>query len=62
MDTKDEDKMRSMGIQIVPDLHLETPPHYDLFNITRKAPQLALLGDIGNVSPIEHERACLLSC
>ena len=37
------------GIQIASDLHLESPPAYDLFTITPKAPYLALLGDIGNV-------------
>lgn len=46
--------MHGIGIQIVSDLHLEFPPHYDLFHLTPKAPHLALLGDIGNVNPIEH--------
>ncbi|PWY88694.1 acyl-CoA dehydrogenase mitochondrial precursor [Aspergillus sclerotioniger CBS 115572] len=35
--------------QIVSDLHLENPVAYDLFEISPKAPYLALLGDIGNV-------------
>ncbi|TDZ53110.1 Uncharacterized protein CTRI78_v007187 [Colletotrichum trifolii] len=39
-----------MTIQIVSDLHLEAPKAYDIFNITPKAPILALLGDIGNVA------------
>lgn len=38
-----------MAIQILSDLHLETPTAYDLFDIPPKAPYLALLGDIGNV-------------
>lgn len=38
-----------MAIQILSDLHLETPIAYDLFDIPPKAPYLALLGDIGNV-------------
>ncbi|PWY80498.1 acyl-CoA dehydrogenase mitochondrial precursor [Aspergillus heteromorphus CBS 117.55] len=36
--------------QIVSDLHLEKPKAYDLFEIPAKAPYLALLGDIGNVT------------
>ena len=38
-----------MAVQILSDLHLETPKAYDVFNIMPKAPYLALLGDIGNV-------------
>lgn len=38
-----------MDIQILSDLHLESPKAYDLYNILPKAPYLALLGDIGNV-------------
>ncbi|KAI0181723.1 Ser/Thr protein phosphatase superfamily [Hypoxylon sp. FL1284] len=38
-----------VAIQIVSDLHLETPKAYDLFDITPKAPYLALLGDIGYI-------------
>ncbi|KAJ5332786.1 hypothetical protein MYU51_009077 [Penicillium brevicompactum] len=38
-----------MEIQIISDLHLETPASYDIFEITPKAPYLALLGDIGTV-------------
>ncbi|KAF3480530.1 ser/Thr protein phosphatase [Arthroderma uncinatum] len=38
-----------MDIQIISDLHLETPSGYDSFEIPPKAPHLALLGDIGNV-------------
>ncbi|KAE8323413.1 acyl-CoA dehydrogenase/oxidase [Aspergillus sergii] len=37
------------SFQILSDLHLEAPEAYDLFDITPKAPYLALLGDIGNV-------------
>ncbi|CAL5866830.1 uncharacterized protein PFLUO_LOCUS1041 [Penicillium psychrofluorescens] len=38
-----------MALQILSDLHLENPSAYDLFEITPKAPYLALLGDIGVV-------------
>ncbi|EFQ99267.1 Ser/Thr protein phosphatase superfamily protein [Nannizzia gypsea CBS 118893] len=38
-----------MDIQILSDLHLESPSAYDLFTIPPKARHLALLGDIGNV-------------
>ncbi|KAL4971053.1 Ser/Thr protein phosphatase superfamily [Aspergillus stella-maris] len=41
--------MSSTSIQIVSDLHLETPAAYDVFEITPNAPYLALLGDIGYV-------------
>lgn len=36
-------------IQVLSDLHLESPKSYDLFEIEPKAPYLALLGDIGNI-------------
>ena len=36
-------------LQILSDLHLESPPAYDIFDIPVQAPYLALLGDIGNV-------------
>ncbi|KAH8424323.1 uncharacterized protein LDX57_002074 [Aspergillus melleus] len=36
-----------MKIQIISDLHLESPAAYDVFEINPKAPYLALLGDIG---------------
>lgn len=39
-----------MALQILSDLHLETPASYDLFDIPAQAPFLALLGDIGNVT------------
>lgn len=38
-----------MLIQILSDLHLEVPKAYDVFEITPKAPYLALLGDIGTI-------------
>ncbi|KAJ9287203.1 hypothetical protein DTO021C3_5121 [Paecilomyces variotii] len=41
--------MDEIQIQILSDLHLETPPAYDIFTIVPKAPFLALLGDIGYV-------------
>lgn len=36
-------------LQILSDLHLEAPSAYDIFDIPRSAPNLALLGDVGNV-------------
>ncbi|CAG9952307.1 unnamed protein product [Clonostachys rosea f. rosea IK726] len=44
-----------MEIQILSDLHLETPRSYDIFEIVPKAPYLALLGDIGNVGSDQSE-------
>ncbi|KAJ9223640.1 hypothetical protein DTO169C6_3992 [Paecilomyces variotii] len=41
--------MDEIQIQLLSDLHLETPSAYDIFTITPKAPFLALLGDIGYV-------------
>ncbi|KAF6832201.1 calcineurin-like phosphoesterase [Colletotrichum plurivorum] len=38
-----------MSIQILSDLHLESPKAYDIFEVVPKAPILALLGDIGYV-------------
>lgn len=38
-----------MAIQILSDLHLETPTAYDIFDIPPKAPYLAIFGDIGNI-------------
>lgn len=38
-----------MDIQILSDLHLESPKAYDFYDITPTAPHLALLGDIGCV-------------
>ncbi|UNI17630.1 hypothetical protein JDV02_003959 [Purpureocillium takamizusanense] len=46
-----------MAVQVVSDLHLETPKAYDIFDIEPKAPILALLGDIGNV--VLHKEECL---
>ncbi|KND87545.1 Uncharacterized protein TOPH_07816 [Tolypocladium ophioglossoides CBS 100239] len=46
-----------MAVQILSDLHLETPKAYDIFEIVPKAPYLALLGDIGNV--VTHKDDCL---
>jgi hypothetical protein len=46
-----------MAVQILSDLHLETPKAYDVFNIIPQAPYLALLGDIGNVA--SHKDDCL---
>jgi hypothetical protein len=46
-----------MSIQIISDLHLETPKAYDVHEIPAKAPYLALLGDIGYV--VSHKDDCL---
>jgi hypothetical protein len=37
------------SLQILSDLHLESPRAYDIYEITPKSPHLALLGDAGNV-------------
>ncbi|WYZ34580.1 hypothetical protein EsH8_I_000856 [Colletotrichum jinshuiense] len=39
-----------MKLQIISDLHLESPIAYDFFEAVPRAPFLALLGDIGNVA------------
>lgn len=39
----------NMNIQILSDLHLESPKAYDFYEIKPTAPHLALLGDIGCV-------------
>ncbi|KAB8213095.1 hypothetical protein BDV33DRAFT_197103 [Aspergillus novoparasiticus] len=41
--------MANLQLQILSDLHLESPAAYDMFNIDPKAPFLALLGDVGYV-------------
>ncbi|KAK3371705.1 Metallo-dependent phosphatase-like protein [Lasiosphaeria ovina] len=46
-----------MAVQVVSDLHLESPKAYDVFELEPKAPYLALLGDIGNVAA--HKDDCL---
>ncbi|KAG5926248.1 hypothetical protein E4U42_003488 [Claviceps africana] len=50
-----------MDIQIVSDLHLESPKAYDVYNIPPRAPYLALLGDIGNVVAHKDELLNFLS-
>ena len=42
--------MATTNIQILSDLHLESPSAYDVYEITPTAPHLALLGDIGNTN------------
>ncbi|KAI1352586.1 Ser/Thr protein phosphatase superfamily [Xylaria sp. FL0043] len=42
-----------VNLQVISDIHLESPKAYDIFEITPKAPYLALLGDVGYVS---HEQ------
>lgn len=39
----------NIRLQILSDLHLESPAAYDIFEISPQAPALALLGDIGYV-------------
>ncbi|WYZ45778.1 hypothetical protein EsH8_IX_000003 [Colletotrichum jinshuiense] len=51
------ESIRAMSIQILSDLHLEAPKAYDVFEITPKAPILALLGDVGNIAA--HKDDCL---
>lgn len=46
-----------IAVQILSDLHLESPKAYDIFEVEPRAPCLALLGDIGNVVP--HREECL---
>lgn len=41
--------MAEAKLQILSDLHLESPSAYDVFDIEPQAPYLALLGDIGYV-------------
>lgn len=46
-----------MAVQIISDVHLESPMAYDVFDITPTAPYLALLGDIGYIEA--HNTDCL---
>jgi 3',5'-cyclic AMP phosphodiesterase CpdA len=50
-----------MAVQILSDLHLEAPKAYDIFEIEAHAPNLALLGDIGNVAAHRHDFLGFLS-
>ena len=50
-----------MAIQILADLHLETPKAYDIFEITPQAPYLALLGDIGNAASHKDDYLAFLT-
>lgn len=43
-----------MELQILSDLHLESPKAYDFYEIKPSAPNLALLGDIGCVSDPDY--------
>lgn len=43
-----------MELQILSDLHLESPKAYDFYEIKPSAPHLALLGDIGCVSDPDY--------
>ncbi|KAI1332866.1 Ser/Thr protein phosphatase superfamily [Xylariaceae sp. FL0255] len=44
-------------IQILSDLHLESPKAYDIFEVPPRAPYLALLGDIGYATK-HHDDYC----
>ena len=50
-----------MALQILSDLHLESPKGYDIFSIVPCAPHLALLGDIGTVTPHKAEFLAFLT-
>lgn len=50
-----------MALQILSDLHLESPKGYDVFEIEPRAPYLALLGDIGTVGPHKAELLAFLT-
>ena len=50
-----------MEIQILSDLHLESPKAYDIFEIPPKAQYLALLGDIGYVTAHKDEFSAFLA-
>ncbi|KAF6807448.1 ser thr protein phosphatase [Colletotrichum sojae] len=50
-----------MSIQILSDLHLESPKAYDIFEVVPKAPILALLGDIGYVGAHKDDYLTFLS-
>lgn len=50
-----------MAVQILADLHLETPKAYDIFEITPRAPYLALLGDIGNAASHKDDYLAFLT-
>lgn len=43
-------KGNMVAIQILSDLYFEAPKSYDIFEITPRAPYLALLGDVGCLS------------
>ncbi len=49
-----------MEIQILSDLHLESPKAYDIFEIPPKAQYLALLGDIGYVTAHKDDFSAFL--
>ncbi|OAQ62047.1 Ser/Thr protein phosphatase superfamily [Pochonia chlamydosporia 170] len=49
-----------MSIQVISDLHLESPKCYHVYEIVPKAPYLALLGDIGNIGPHTAEYLAFL--
>lgn len=49
-----------MSIQVISDLHLESPKCYHVYEVVPKAPYLALLGDIGNIGPHTAEYLAFL--
>lgn len=52
---------KNIALQIISDLHLESPKAYDIFSITPRAPHLALLDDIGNVVPHKADFVAFLT-
>ncbi|TQV97558.1 Ser/Thr protein phosphatase superfamily [Cordyceps javanica] len=52
--------MAETRVQILSDLHLESPDGYDIFHVEPNAPYLALLGDIGYVK--DDGFFCFLRC
>ncbi|KAL8376769.1 hypothetical protein RB595_007746 [Gaeumannomyces hyphopodioides] len=44
-----------MTLQILSDLHLESPKAYDVFEVVPRAPYLVLLGEVGTVGPHRAE-------
>ena len=50
-----------MAVQILSDLHLEAPKGYDMFEIVPKAPYLALLGDVGNITTHKDDYLAFLT-
>ncbi|ORY15330.1 Metallo-dependent phosphatase-like protein [Clohesyomyces aquaticus] len=50
-----------MALQIISDLHLESPKAYDIYTIVPCAQHLALLGDIGTIAPHKSDFLAFLT-